>query len=692
LIYRFDSLRRFSLRGIIPIAVCLLTAIVIYWLYRQSPEILGIQGIAEAKEFTVSSHENGQIVSLEVTPGQKVVHNQVLASLDKGTLEQEIKVAEAELRELESKVPANGKLLEMSGLESGRAFQSDMEKAAGDLENARATCQRIQAELAGTQQEFNRQRDLVQRHLASADRMRTLQVQLAALQQESDSCPAQIKTLETRNQAARKRLDEWRFSLEGNSGRNTRQEQLLPIQLRSQRQQEYLRLLKMRAENLVLRSPVDGYVAGIQAASGNVVAAGEPLIVVVESSPRQVIAYLDENRLCPFVSGDTVGLRPRNKAASPMQGTVVSVSSTVSQLPQRFWAAPNRPQWGKQLFIRADSSRALIPGEKFDIVPSLKMGSMNLPAVSANEGSAARAPGVPLPLVLPSGFLARTHFELSGIAWIDKMQRYIAVSDDTGREKYDNGSPWVFSIGKDGVVDSEPIVIEGVERIKDLEGIAASPDGRIYLIASQSLNRKGISSIERTIFISAHLQGRKLIADSEVSFYDLLMEAQRQDPTFLSSLGIEFHPRKPAPTIEIEGLAWHNSALYLGLKKPLDVSKQALIWKLSNPDLLFRRKSLSSAMLYLWKRVSIQMAGAPLGISEIFFLSDNAFVMAGTNSKGGGLFYAAEAAGQELTLKTIAEYPGLKPEGLCLGPNGRLVVVFDRGEKKPLWAHLEMPR
>jgi hypothetical protein len=43
-------------------------------------------------------------------------------------------------------------------------------------------------------------------------------------------------------------------------------------------------------------------------------------------------------------------------------------------------------------------------------------------------------------------------------------------------------------------------------------------------------------------------------------------------------------------------------------------------------------------------------------------------------------------------MKTIAEYPGLKPEGLCLRPDGRLIVVFDQGEKKPLWVHLEMLR
>jgi multidrug resistance efflux pump len=692
LIYKFDVLRRFSLKGIIPIVVGILTAIAICRLYRNSPEISGIQGIAEAREFTVSSYENGRLVSLEVAPGQKVSSNQILASLDKGTLEQEIKVAEAELRELESRVPATGKSLEMSGLESDRAFQSEMEKAADELENARAACQKIQAELAGIQQEFNRQQDLVQRHITSADRMHALQIELAALRQQNDSCPSQIKALEARTQSARKRFDAWRFSIEGNSGQNARREQLQPILLRSRRQEEYLSLLKMRAEHMVLRSPIEGYIAGIHAASGNVVTAGEPLIVVVESIPRQVIAYLDENRLCPVASGDTVILRPRDKAASPLQGRVISVSSTVSQIPQRLWPVPNRPQWGKQLFIRADSSRALVPGEKFDIVPSLKTDMMNLAAVSANEGIAGKPIGAPVPLTLPSGILSQTRFEPSGIVWNDALQRYLVVSDDTGLNANQSRRPWIFSMGKNGMVDSEPVAIEGVENIHALEGIASSPDGRIFLIASQFRDRKEIHRIERTLLVSAHLQGRKLIADSSVCFNDLLMDAQRRDPSFFPSLGIESPLKKSAPKIEIEGLAWHNGALYLGIKKPLDASDRALVWKLSNPDLMFQRQSLSGAALYLWKKIPIQLAGSPVGISEIFFLSDNALVLAGTNSKGGALFYAVETASRECALKTIAEWPGLKPEGLCLGPDGNLAIVYDQGENKLQWAHLEMPR
>jgi len=364
----------------------------IYQLYRQTPEMLGIQGSAEEREFEVSSYENGRIVSIEVSLGREVQRNQVLARLDKSMLEQEIKVAEAELRELESQVPAKYRLLKQNAEESDRPFQSDMEKAAEDLENARAYCKRIQAELAGTQKEFNRQQDLVQRRMTTADRMHVLQLQLAAIQQENDSCPSQIKILEAKDQAARKRFNEWRVSQEGNSGQNTHQEQLLPIQLRSQWQKEKIRLLKMRMENLVLRSPVDGYIASIKAASGNVVTAGDPLIVVVQSRPQQIIAYSDENRLCSLVPGETVVLRPRNKATPPMQGRVVSVSPTVTQLPPRFWLMRQRPLWGRRIFIQADSSRDLIPGERFDIISGTKTDPINLAAESAHESSTGKAP------------------------------------------------------------------------------------------------------------------------------------------------------------------------------------------------------------------------------------------------------------------------------------------------------------
>jgi multidrug resistance efflux pump len=94
--------------GILPLVICLLAAGVAYRLYRESPSLAGVHGVAEAREYTISSLEAGRLATVEVVPGQRVSRGQILASLDKGIIEQQIRVAEAELRELEAQVPAPG--------------------------------------------------------------------------------------------------------------------------------------------------------------------------------------------------------------------------------------------------------------------------------------------------------------------------------------------------------------------------------------------------------------------------------------------------------------------------------------------------------------------------------------------------------------------------------------------------------
>jgi hypothetical protein len=50
------------------------------------------------------------------------------------------------------------------------------------------------------------------------------------------------------------------------------------------------------------------------------------------------------------------------------------------------------------------------------------------------------------------------------------------------------------------------------------------------------------------------------------------------------------------------------------------------------------------------------------------------------------VFYAAESAGRELTLKTIAEYKGLKPKGLGSGLHGGQTEVRLRTRLKGVLA------
>ena len=53
-----------------------------------------------------------------------------------------------------------------------------------------------------------------------------------------------------------------------------------------------------------------------------------------------------------------------------------------------------------------------------------------------------------------------------------------------------------------------------------------------------------------------------------------------------------------------------------------------------------------------------------------------------------GAIYVGRPAAGEIALRRIRTFPGLKPEGLARGPKDSIVVVFDRGNKPPMWLQL----
>jgi hypothetical protein len=284
-----------------------------------------------------------------------------------------------------------------------------------------------------------------------------------------------------------------------------------------------------------------------------------------------------------------------------------------------------------------------------------------------------------------------SRFEPSGIVWVEALDRYLAVSDDTGREEDGDNAPWLFAITRDGVVEPQPIPIRGVDAVNDLEAITAAPDGTIYVIASQSQNREGKRRPARTVFIQARLDRGALASAGHVFFHELLARSSRGDPGLLASLGLAAHPRDGGPLLDIEGLTWHDGTLLIGLKAPLDQSGRAQIWRLGNPERLFGG-SLRDAQLSLWGKVSLPVGGRPAGISELLSLGGNSLLVASANDAGGALF-RVKASAQELRAEPFAPFPGLKPEGLCRSAGSDLVaVVFDRQQNTPLWTHLEVPR
>jgi len=239
-----------------------------------------------------------------------------------------------------------------------------------------------------------------------------------------------------------------------------------------------------------------------------------------------------------------------------------------------------------------------------------------------------------------------------------------------------------------GAFDAQPLVLEGVDQVNDLEAVAAGPDGAVYLMSAQSHSRKGRRPAARTLFLKVVVDGRQARVAASVQLAPLL---EAQGDAFLAGLGLPAGTRE----LEIEGLAVRDGAAYLGLKSPLDEQGRAIVWRLADVERFFATGALAPGQLTSWARLPLlaDVDGRPVagGVSSLLFAPDGKLRVASTPSRaqggteGGRLWRVADATTAEL----VRAFPALKPEGLALSGDGRaLVIVFDRGAETPMWLSL----
>jgi HlyD family secretion protein len=333
-------------------------------------------GIALIKEHRIAASELGRLVELRVTEGQRVRPGQVIARLETNLIEREISVAQAQLQEATSSVQAAGASLDVNALQAERSFQSEMDAVRIELESARSEFARDGAEFVTLRQEIEREQDLVKRGLTRNDRLSQLGMRRVTLEESVRNWPPRIRAIESRQQAASERFAAWRrTNATGPSGPRTAQ--LRPAEDRVRRQRESMRLLHTRLDQTVLVASAEGYISAILARPGTVLRPGDPVVTLVETQPREVVAYLEEHRGAGIPIGTEVIVHRRNATRDQVRGTVASLSSAVAELPRRLWLNPAIPLWGRAVYINVSGQVAFDPGEMLDVRLSRRAGSVN---------------------------------------------------------------------------------------------------------------------------------------------------------------------------------------------------------------------------------------------------------------------------------------------------------------------------
>jgi multidrug resistance efflux pump len=144
-------------------------------------------------------------------------------------------------------------------------------------------------------------------------------------------------------------------------------------------QEQQVNVLLARSEPLVLTSPIDGMVIQVLGRprdvalrrpgelvvrrAGEVVLAGETILTIAETEPREIIAYASPRQLGLVRGGMAVQLIKNIEPAQIASSQVAYLGPTLERMPECLWEIPNVAQWGHPMLIEIPPGLKLKPGE-----------------------------------------------------------------------------------------------------------------------------------------------------------------------------------------------------------------------------------------------------------------------------------------------------------------------------------------
>ncbi len=432
-----------------------------------------------------------------------------------------------------------------------------------------------------------------------------------------------------------------------------------------------LEVLAERRDATRLKAPIDGVIESIDARPGDAVTADAPVATIVTADTRHVVACVPEQRMNEVEVGTTAEVTPVI-GGEHLHGVVESLTPAIAELPARCQPVVAKPRvFGRIAMVLLDRGAPALPGET-------ELISFGPRAKTPLAQTAAEAPSPPQPIDVPAALAALSRVEASGLVWVASLDRYIVVSDETGPR--DRHAPWLFSMSRRGVLDPDPIIVSQLSELDDIESIAGDDKDGLWILASQSVSEKGKRPAARELLAHLVPEGIGYRADQQVRLAPLLAQAI---------------PTLDFDRLDIEGMAYHQGALYFGLKAPSDHGR-AVILKVAAPDRLLAG-DIAGAKLETWGKVALPVVAdgktVAGGIADMTFLSDTTLAVTatapGAKQQDGALYLVR--SGAELTAVSLQTFRDLRPEGVTLSPSGKLVIVFDRGHDTPQWTEVELP-
>lgn len=618
-------------------------------------------GIADSREIVVNSKYPVEIEKIHVVEGQRVIHGQLLVELSNPEITLKINQIAHQLEQLEAQKELDKSEIESKIVRLKARKQAQMDEFSyriQELENLYTMNTTLTSKLKSV---------ATNNTLSSVNHPTMLKIE--GLKQELDSA---VKLLD----------------LQINLQEQTLAAIDKPIRIQISQLKKELVMLKRENNKLNIYSTISGMIGSVNCKPGEKVSPFAPIVTLCTQTPAIIKGYIRENESSYISVGDTLTVTSKNGSRVKVQGSVVGVGSRIVEYPMRLSKHPDVKTWGREIVIKIPETNNLILGEKVQI--RIERGHPSLWTLFRNavfpkdtkadfstdaENPSATDTQDPEKNVLPITGLNYPDIEASAMLYLPDLDLYFIASDDTPGKQF-----MLFLMDRSGQIVQE-IRISDAPQIDDIEAMTSDDENTIYIAASMSAKKNGKTapSPRRQLVTLSRTKGFKF--KKSIDLLSILKDWALT--TYNSELGKFVLNSINDAAIDVEGIFWHDQALFVGFKSPLYTNK-SFILKIDHIKQVIEHQSIAADQIHLWKLLSLkQNALSPQELlSDLFYSNGNLFITSvqepmQSDHHGGSLWRMNLS---DSTLHRLYHFTDLRPEGIAAAKDPHsLTICFDQG-------------
>lgn len=448
--------------------------------------------------------------------------------------------------------------------------------------------------------------------------------------------------------------------------------------------------LEKKKKNLYVFSPADGVVGQINFKVGEKVDAFVTLMSLANSSPTFVTGFINEGMDVSLVEGQQVKVRSAARNDVTTTAVIKSIGRRTVEMPLRLLKYQNVVAYGREVTLELSEHNQFLIGEKVIVDPSKPLFSFMamakaskfeiLPNFEQSSHFSLKK------MEIGSAIYEQTKLEPSGAIWLNDLNKYLVISDDTNATH----SPLLFLMNRDGSADNALLKIKNLPEIMDIESIAQD-ENFIYVLSSQSRNSSGDVKAHRSLMVKVKRDGLDLTAVASFELRPLLLNAlAKSADAELKQLGqtIQNGSSKNGD-LDIEGMTLIGNDILLALKAPHTANAESYVLRLSNKDYIFTHKYFYSQQVSLEAKLNFTGRSETdekntMGLSDLVY-ADGSYYLSTTCSKGNCSALWKTDQLKTDRLKLLKTFPVNQLEGIAIGFKNEILGVFDEGKNEPYY-------